>query len=1584
MPKTLQHLYNKNSNQNLHSFPQLYPDVEGGLILLHEIQKDEKARVSFAIMGVLILIFGSFSAVFLASMNKEHVLDRIEESHFERMRNIASLIHEEVETQAYYCGLSSVYTATQMLHDQKQIMPLFNETFNNYINDSFPRRENNLIIEVENFSAGIFFETLNTYDIIPTNEQENQTLKGKGKGVESKTIKNEKAGEFNETTSITYYTLSGEINYTVIDTSSSRFLRKSMHLERRVESAFPLLEGKLKALDAGSKGTSSPVPRTVKYVLTTLAQYRVLQGYGMGSLPAVALNLPEKGTSQIITTTDVELALNLALLLETARLYRTYDEDALRAIDDNFQDSGHDGRDKIGNTSMGELVRTYVNNGTIDATDIIALFLGIENKTINIEAIFAQALNAVADQFILKYLDYFHFMDYLDNVFYGVQVLAKAILAAGKAVGDFFGWIDDESSEERNLDRLKDWVRETLIEEAALSDTTVMHDTTAQINGTTYTITLKRTGECGHWEDADNDPSTPDEFVIHSWSTTMDYEIETQPGDYTVDFLEKDILREGVSDLWCDVDTSSDFYDQGFGVNLNEIYVTLRDVVKLIIAEVVNVMSGLENLDISIYKILTQPENINPKDNISMLEEVRCKVDGAIEAVKAYFSGEEGKDRVKNLIAQLQDGHAHAIGELKSFITKHFDEFADKNANIKLAEQRLAHDLILNAKVTKISQVNGGDHPDCAPDEPFSEFEVKMKFEASKIDDVMTEIDAYVIQAYEDVKNEELSVENNGKYGKPLHIIGGLQNIINATNNVIIDLMTTTAHDFGFISMACDMVKVVADDIIFDQDMVNTKFLQYTKLGVPFEFWEDEYGIDKEEGVDHEILYVDQEPNYLSRDEDLDIHVSNPKGTHYTTVADVDLTVGPVFGDFDLDYLEFFDGLNKSYRTRPFATSWDVSVKGELDLKTRTHSRLFLIDRTHDYTKANKTINLDISITVTVYSGWNLDGVNYELSNTLLGDVCDFLAKVWDYIVSVVGAVFDALTKLWESFMNLLTRLISYVAEIVKLIVDTIQFFVELLEDFIQFIMDTIIKDIIEAVADLIGDGLSITIFGLTFAINGNKEVATNQSADGDLLLVSTSGGILGLDLNFTLRFARYHTTEDDLPHYDVLLDGAVNIGDFNLELNVDPLMKINSHIVEGHGKSVSEEGSGWGLDFYVPDVEEYKEVKWCLSDLMELSIPIPFLGIKATIDAGFVIQYNEPKGDKIVINEFELNPEGDDNGSEWFEIYNPQEEDLGNWSISSAKGGIAGQNLSELYNVTDGEYSVYVLPEEILQNGESLNPFSKGDGLILMNETGVIMDETPVYKDPDEGDNRTWQRSYDGSMIWKFKEGTILEQNGEEKLDFKKQVLYALKTSFRMAFDEFLERDLSLDSVIEFVQDWIQNFIDMVLQLILDVVQKVYVFFDLKLEDVSGSAGGGFRISLGMDDEGLVILLRWLIDTIETFIYNIANPSNPQTYPSIPKSLPEHIFVRFEVYLEIGTPKVIKKISENPPADCRLSIAVSANIPALVSLLGWEWGDWEVIFGVYIAHFPSKAVSKVFGTSEDPNTYVDIWLFKARVYEIS
>jgi hypothetical protein len=58
-------------NQNLLNSTVPYPQQEGGRIPFKRIQDDDRARMSFAIMGVLILILGSASTVYLVSVNRD-------------------------------------------------------------------------------------------------------------------------------------------------------------------------------------------------------------------------------------------------------------------------------------------------------------------------------------------------------------------------------------------------------------------------------------------------------------------------------------------------------------------------------------------------------------------------------------------------------------------------------------------------------------------------------------------------------------------------------------------------------------------------------------------------------------------------------------------------------------------------------------------------------------------------------------------------------------------------------------------------------------------------------------------------------------------------------------------------------------------------------------------------------------------------------------------------------------------------------------------------------------------------------------------------------------------------------------------------------------------------------------------------------------------------------------------------------------------------------------------------------------------------------------------------------------------------
>lgn len=120
-----------------------------------------------------------------------------------------------------------------------------------------------------------------------------------------------------------------------------------------------------------------------------------------------------------------------------------------------------------------------------------------------------------------------------------------------------------------------------------------------------------------------------------------------------------------------------------------------------------------------------------------------------------------------------------------------------------------------------------------------------------------------------------------------------------------------------------------------------------------------------------------------------------------------------------------------------------------------------------------------------------------------------------------------------------------------------------------------------------------------------------------------------------------------------------------------------------------------------------------------------------------------------VVINEFELNPPGDDKGREWVELYNPTRSkvDLSRWRLQTSAGKMPTTIAIPSGICLDygGSY-VVTYPELWLDN---LNEM-----IILLNADGDEVDRTPVESDTD-GNNYSWQRVPDGTENWVFQPST-------------------------------------------------------------------------------------------------------------------------------------------------------------------------------------------------------------------------------------
>lgn len=132
-----------------------------------------------------------------------------------------------------------------------------------------------------------------------------------------------------------------------------------------------------------------------------------------------------------------------------------------------------------------------------------------------------------------------------------------------------------------------------------------------------------------------------------------------------------------------------------------------------------------------------------------------------------------------------------------------------------------------------------------------------------------------------------------------------------------------------------------------------------------------------------------------------------------------------------------------------------------------------------------------------------------------------------------------------------------------------------------------------------------------------------------------------------------------------------------------------------------------------------------------------------------------------VVINEFELNPSGDDKKLtvlEWVELYNPTTSsiDIGGWELSTTHRTTVTITIPSGTTVEANGYYVFERGQLWLDN--------KDESIILKNSSGAELDRTPLKSDTDN-DNYCWARfpngyDTDSSLDWRFQLATKGEPN--------------------------------------------------------------------------------------------------------------------------------------------------------------------------------------------------------------------------------
>ncbi len=203
-----------------------------------------------------------------------------------------------------------------------------------------------------------------------------------------------------------YYRLHGYVFFD-LNSSTEHLTIFNITIDKLLPDITPFIATKLTEFEANGQSEFTDLGRMVRYMLTTLVRFRASEGIGSG---------PYDTEKDLLNEGDVELAVNLAVILEEASLFGVYDMNAVRAVDHYFvyaQDPAvHLGEvswepnDPTGIRPWGSaerknyaryenhmpaglsptlesllpnLVENYLETRFIDPSDLLALYLNLEN-----------------------------------------------------------------------------------------------------------------------------------------------------------------------------------------------------------------------------------------------------------------------------------------------------------------------------------------------------------------------------------------------------------------------------------------------------------------------------------------------------------------------------------------------------------------------------------------------------------------------------------------------------------------------------------------------------------------------------------------------------------------------------------------------------------------------------------------------------------------------------------------------------------------------------------------------------------------------------------------------------------------------------------------------------------------------------------------------------------------------------------------------------------------------------------------------------------------------------------------------------
>jgi len=1457
--------------------------------------RDRTGQVSFAMVAVVLMVATAVTGTYLAKQE----LDKAEEQKREKILDAMEKAIEDVAQELSLCAASRaqalVSTWTEYPVNESKLSDEFSREMASYIASSFPRIDGAFTLSVENWTGGLFFIERKTLDLVPVENTTKAELEIDGSTMEYASLPSPSVEEIGETSVSPYYIALG--NFSARVSNGGIEISRQSSFQRPIISALPFLESKLRAFESASAGGFSDLGRLVEYMLSTLCELRVLEGYGQ---PMYA---EDKTTSQILTELDVYRAIAVGLLLEQVRLFRGVDASFLSEVSAI-----------CGGGYPGNIALLASKGRQLDPAELFLWFLGKTNVDLDPRMIVAQAVVGLSDQLVIKLMDY---MGWLGEFEFAKAVIDKVTDTVDSLVAYLTG-------EDKALIAVKQWLVKSL-------------------------------------KAADSDPS----YFSTLFSPERDYSVWVPERIYYVEDALGNLHPVWVGNASEPVDVPQ--YDLLSSETWREFYPAFKEGQTLLRELLADGITRLAFDLASVAKFDLDGYTIDPTDGRDLFTAL------------ALGSGEVNIDFDS-------DAFAGATKDLPMFsaqynIVTSFCEFLANRTTALYDREELMESVYSSLSASMLASARYAHIPDLiVPVEQQLEDIVRNDVEFDTEWGVGTAATMSLDRLFETYL-QCLSIIVHSSIAKADDGFAGP--LVDSVASII----AVGADDFPGIGPAVeDQLAGFASAMLSQGSFAGHKKSLHADTRGSFEFWEGDRAAAEYNGrittetVSAAVaggmpdLYA--VPYNASRG-CTDLNGMFPTDNMLVQLQrpwDFDRTVG--------DYPNIHLTSLSSFSAVPYSTQWTVSASGLIELRLSTNNSALQSVLAEKDVESRTHVRIELSIPVVVHSAWPLEGVDYNPSNTALLDgiaaAKKFFEIIWDKAEPVLGWVKDALESIYRFAERLFATIASFATRVIKVLSAALELVVETLQEYIQRFADSAIARALKVFLDITGRvEFRVAVHGFVIIVQTYVPDLVYRHGN-DLLRIIVCTDRFGPGISFGVRFARLSDGS-----WDILANGTVALRNVTIDVAVDPLMHILRRFVEAHAVAQT-----WALDLVMPEVETYELLEVSTSDIPGLgavlsNIPIPVLGLSACVGAGMALKYSPPFPTDIVINEFESNPQGDDAGREWVELYNPlgEPKSVDGWKLATLHGRTAALDLKG--TIPANGLLVFTFPEASIDNGNAGDPFNDGDAVALLDATGATVDVTPVLSDTGD-DDRTNQRSWDGGPRWVFREGSMGMSNGVPVLlatsDF---IAKSLFEAFREAFVEtsLSEVHASLDFLILFSKRVLHNFIENLLSLVREIIHEVIFYIEVTLNDATGSVGAGFRTSFVVSGTAITDLIRWLIHTFATFVVNLGRPTNPIAYPFFPKAIFSGLYISFEVLARAGVPNMVRLLGAvgDLGVEYAYVISVSPNLPALGKLAGRDWGNWSVEFGAYLEGVP-RAFAMGF-LAKDTGDLIDFWIVRARVH---